>query len=342
MKRLFTPGLILAIVGMMAFACGGSVPGGDKLPGGGMPGGGGKVDPSACGGMNMNDATKNLKGFLGAALELEGALNAATKDLAEVCAAMGTRLGLEGFEGNPETDCPKVVAAISENLKVGLKAGATLNVVAKPAVCEVNVDAAVSAAASCSGSASGSASATCSGTCEGECAGECQGATGEGGQCDGVCKGECKGNCNGHVDVEAEASCEAQAEVKANVDAKCTPPEVTVEFEASAVVDKPKVEAAVAALKEGLPVIMRLQGHIGTPDRPGPLLGASITLAASAKELVKSVGGMKDALKDQFLCVSGQLKAAADLAASIQSKFSASVDVSVSVSASASVSGEAG
>jgi hypothetical protein len=339
---LFKPGLILAIVGMMAFACGGSVPGTDKLPGGGLPGGGGKVDPSGCGGMNQNDATKNLKGFLRSALALEAALNDASKDLADSCAAMGSRLGLEGFEGNPEKDCPKVVAAISENLKVGLKAGASLSIVAKPAVCEVNVDAAASAAASCSGSASGSAGATCSGTCQGECAGECQGSTGEGGACDGVCKGECKGQCDGHVDVEADASCEAQAEIKANVEAKCTPPEVTVEFEASAVVDKPKVEAAVAALKEGLPVIMRLQGHIGTPDRPGPLLATAITLASSSKELVKGIKGMKDALENQFLCISAQLTAAADLAASIRSQFTVQAEVSVSISASASVSGEAG
>ena len=267
---------------------------------------------------------------------------ATNEDLNTACAQMGAELGMTDLAGKPDVDCPKVAAAIQNHLKVGLKAGASLTVNVKPAVCEVNIDAAASAAASCSGSASADVGVTCNGTCNGECAGECQGATGEGGQCNGVCSGECKGSCDGHADVTAEASCEAQAEVKANVDAKCTPPEVEIAFEAGAVVDKTKVDQAVAALKAGLPVILRLQAMIGSPGKPGPLLGAAATTATSAKALVKSVGGLKDALKDQFICVSGQLKAAADLAGSIASSFEVQASVSVEVSASASVSGEAG
>ena len=65
MHRFFKSTLILALLATLAFACGGSLPGSDKVPGGGLPStGGGKVDPSACGGMNMNAATKNLRAFL--------------------------------------------------------------------------------------------------------------------------------------------------------------------------------------------------------------------------------------------------------------------------------------
>jgi len=354
MHRLYKSSAILAFLAVLAFACGGSLPGGDKVPGADkvpgsdkVPAGAalpsdGKVDPNACGGMSMNDATKNLKAFLQASLALNDALLATAEDLKSTCAKMGTELGMTDLDGKPEDVCPKVVAEIQNNLKVGLKAGAKLTVKIQPAVCEVNVDAAASAAASCSGSASADVGVTCGGTCNGECAGECTGKTGKGGKCAGTCKGECKGSCDGHADVQAEASCEAQAEVKANVDAKCTPPEVDITFKAKVVKDKAKVDKAVAALKAGLPAILRVKAMIGTPEHPGPLLGTAMTTASSAKALVKSVGGLKDALKDQFLCVSGQLKAAADLAASIAGSFEVEANITVEVSASASVSGEAG
>jgi len=119
MNRLFKSSLILATISMLALGCGGS-----GLPGvPGVPGtGGDKVDPNACGGMNMNDATKSLKAFLQAAMTLEEAAVATSEQMGKVCMSMGESLGMTDLKGVPGEDCPKVAEAIKANLKVGLKA----------------------------------------------------------------------------------------------------------------------------------------------------------------------------------------------------------------------------
>lgn len=324
-------------------ACPGGTPGLPDKPG--IPGkDAGKVDPNACGGYASTDAGAKLKAFFEATVELEKVVFEAEDYLRETCALMAADLGVSA-EGDTKTVCTAVDAALKEHMQVGLKAGAQLDVQFQPAVCEVDVNIAAQAAAKCEGSASAEVKATCqggcSGTCSGTCEGTCAGSAGSGGsggecngECQGVCQGECSGSCDGSADVDASAECEANAEVEANASAKCTPPEVTVAFQAGVVADKSKLEAAVAALKTGLGRILAVQARASKP-----LMAAVTTWAKS----VTALKGSAKAFGDQALCLSGQLGAAANMVGKIQGSLDLQIEVSASVSASASgsASGEA-
>jgi modification target Cys-rich repeat protein len=333
---LSTALVVIAMLGLVG------CPGAPGVPGG-LPGGGGKVDPAACGSYSASKAGKKLKAFLEALVELDTQVQSTASSLVDTCAAMGAKLGLGELKGDPKEVCGKVAQGIKDNLSVGLKAGAQLTVNYEPAVCEVNVEAAASAAASCEAEANAEVGVTCSGQCSGTCSGACEGecaSTNAEGQCEGECKGtcagSCSGSCDGHADVNASAACEAHAEVSANVEAKCTEPKVEVTFEAGAVVDDAKIQAVKEALETGLGGILMLKAKI-----EGPLKGAVATTYDSAKELKGALGDMRDALKDQFMCISGQFAAAANLAAGIVASIDVQVEVSVEVSASASASGGA-
>jgi hypothetical protein len=286
---------------------GGGLPGTDKLPGGG----GGGVDPSGCGGYASSDIGKKLKAFLEATIALEEAVKGTEAEIKGACALMAAEIG-STTEGDVKAVCNGVATALQEHIQVGLKAGAKLQIDYEPAVCEVKVDVAASAAASCSASASA-------------------------GQCAGECKGTCKGECQGYADVDASAECQAQASVEANVKAECTKPEVKVGFEAGMVADTSKLEKAKAAVEAGMPGLLKLAAYA-----KGPLRGALEDWGSAAKDLKKSAVEFKSALKDQFLCVSGQLGAAAKLVGSLAASLDVQVEVSVSVSASASAEGSAG
>lgn len=335
---------ILALGCVTLFGCPGS-----SIPGANNPMGGGEassVDPNTCGNYAASDAGHKLHAFLEATVTLQGVVDSTEQEMKGACAAMAEKLGISA-EGSTQDVCNAVVAEIQASLQGGLKAGAKLSVNYEPAVCTVNVEAAASASAECQGNASADVAATCSGTCsgtcEGTCDGTCKGAAGNGGAkgqcngtCEGTCEGSCSGDCQGHASVEGDASCKASGEIKANVEAECTEPKLDIGFEAGVVVDKAKVDRAVAALKAGLPAILKLQAKV-----KGPVMAAFTTWAASARELAGAGMSLVSSLGDQAMCVSGQIAAAAGAIANIQASIDVQVEVSASVSTSASAEGGA-
>ncbi len=322
--RNFVAPFLIAILATTLAACPGKVPG---IPGGG----GSKVDPNSCGNYAVSDAGRKLKAFLTATANLETRVTETAKVVKQSCIMMGEELQMASTELNGETDvvCARVITRVQDNLKVGLKANASLKVEYKPAVCTVDIRASARAAAECEGKAEADIKATCEGRCNGTCSGGCEGKAGTGGnsgQCDGVCKGQCDGSCDGSAKVDASASCRAQAEVDASLNVECTEPELTIEAEASAVVDTSKIELTMNALRKGLPKIFSVQARLK------PLQSAVATWATSAGELAASANDLAGSFKDQALCISGQIAAAASMVTNIK----ASVSVSVEVSASAS------
>jgi hypothetical protein len=339
--------LITAIAVVACAALGGckSLPGGggmpDKsgLPGGNVPGGlggaSGEVDPNTCGNYAAMDGGNKLKAFLQATKDLEKTTSETVLVVKQSCEMIGRELGMTDadFRGETKDVCASVYGALRDNLKVSLKSSAALKIKYKPAVCRIDIDAQAKAAAACEGKASADVGATCTGACHGRCDGTCAGKAGtggSGGECNGECKGTCHGECEGHANVDASAQCRASASVNASVDAKCTEPELTVDLAAKMVVDKSKAEMAVRALKTGLPKALSVKAHLE------PLQGAVATWAQSAQELKDMGPKFINSFKDQALCVSGQLAAAANLIGKINTNVSVSVDVSVQASATAS------
>lgn len=329
----------LAIIALAGCPAGPNLPGGPGIGGGGS----GKVDPNTCGNYAVSDAGRKLKAFLEATVELEASVMNTENYLRDTCAMMGRELGMPPGEltGDTKSTCVKVSNALKEHLTVGISAGAQLDVQYTPAVCRINVEAAASAAAKCEAKAEADISVrcegSCTGTCSGACNGNCEGSAGTGGsggecngRCEGTCEGSCSGGCEGNADVEASASCKAKAEVSASVEAECTEPEVTVNYDAGIVVDVSKVEAAVKAIKVGVPRILFIQAKI-----TGPVGAAFATWSRTATELSKSAGDLSRSFGDQALCISGQIAAAFGMLANIQASVDVQIEVSASVSASA-------
>lgn len=339
---LAAAGLTAAIFAITACPGGGvpSVPNKPNMPGQSAS----SVDPNTCGNYAATDAGRKLKAFFEATVQLDKAVHDSENYLLDTCKMMGTELGMTALEGDTKTVCTNVINQLKDNLKVGIKAEAKLDIQYKPAVCEVNVEAAADFAAKCEGKATADVAVkcegTCSGTCNGTCDGTCQGQAGTAGsggqcngQCDGTCSGTCSAGCDGHADVDASAECKAKAEVSANVEAKCTEPEVTVNYDAGIVVDKTKLDAAVAAIKKGLPRILMIQKKMA-----GPVMAAFTTWSKTAQDLAAASGKLASSFGDQAMCITGQLAAAAKMVAGIQ----VSINVQVEVSASASASAGAG
>jgi hypothetical protein len=320
-------------------------PGGGGVPG--IPGKGGKassVDPNTCGNYAASEAGAKLKAFLEATVTLNEAVISLEGEVKTSCSAMAEKLGV-ATEGDTKSVCNAVADAIKANLKTGIKGKASLKVDYKPAVCTVNADVAVDAAAKCEASASADVKVECTGhcggTCKGECKGQCEGKAGGGGakgecngQCEGTCQGSCSGSCEGSADVQASAECEAKAEVSANLEAECTEPELNIEFDSKVVVDKPKVEAVVEALKSGLPKMLSISAKLS-----GPTALAVKTWAKTAKNLAQASGKLYSSLGDQATCVAGQLAAAAGMVTKVEASVSVSVEASASVSGAAGASG---
>ena len=303
-------------------------PGGPKIPGRG----GSNIDPNTCGNYAVSDAGRKLKMFLEATVRLDEESQKVVNVVGESCAIMGRELQMNAgeLEGQPKDVCNRVLARLNDDMKVAFKAEASLKVDYKPAVCKVDVQAAARAAAECEGKAEADIQATCNGTCNGTCDGKCSGGTGSGGQCNGQCAGTCKGECDGSADVNASAQCEASAEVNASVDVQCTEPELTVEAEASAMVDPTKAEHVIAAIKNGMPKMLSVQARLR------PLQAAFETWAKTAGELAASGRDLAQSFQDQALCISGQLAAVGEAVGRIR------VNVEVSVEVSASASGSVG
>ena len=347
-SRLITA---IAVVALAAFAAlgacskgglpgAGGLPGGNSVPGGGnVPGGlagaSGEVDPNTCGNYAAMDGGNKLRAFLQATKDLEKTTEETVQVVKQSCEMIGREMGMTDadFRGETKDICAHVYGALRDNMKVSFKGQAALKIKYKPAVCRVNVDAQAKAAAECEGKASADVGATCTGACHGRCDGQCAGKAGTGGsagECNGECKGTCHGECEGHADVKASAQCRASASVKASVDVKCTEAELTVEADAKLVVDKSKAEMVIRALKNGLPKALSIKAHLE------PLKGAVEVWAGAAKELKDMGPKFVNSFKDQALCISGQLAAAANLIGKINTNISVSVDVSVSASATAS------
>ena len=304
-------------------------------PGGGIPGrgGGGSVDPDKCGNYaDVSDAGRKLHAFLAATAELESTVKGVEAEVRTGCDAMAKELGITPSGSNKEV-CDAVLKQLKEDLSAGIKAEAKLNIEYKPAVCTVNIEAAASASAECEASASGSAKVTCDGVCHGTCDGTCEGGN-QGGECNGQCNGTCSGQCEGAADVEASAECEARGEVHAAAEMTCTPAELKVEADASVVVDKPRADRAIAAMKAGLPKLLVVSAKVK------PLQSAVTTWVATAKGVTEAGKDLAGQFKDQALCLTAQISAAGAAIANIQASMEFSV--SVSVEASASASGSAG
>jgi len=308
----------------------------------GIPGrGGGSVDPDKCGDISsVNDAGRKLHALLEATATLETTVMGVEMEVRTACDAMAKELGIKP-EGDNAAVCKAVLDQVKEDLKAGIKADAQLTVEYKPAVCEVSIDAAASAAAQCEASASGTAEVKCegecTGTCSGACDGTCEGSTSAGGECNGTCSGtcggSCSGGCTGAADVEASAECEAKAEVTASAEMKCTPAEFNVSADASVVVDQPRADRAIAAMKAGMPQLLTVSAKVK------PLQGAVEGWATAATAAAGAGKDLAGQFKDQALCLTGQLSAMGQAVGKIQASMSFSVEVSVEASATASASG---
>lgn len=323
-RTLFVAACAAAVVALTG------CPGGPKIPGRGGSG----VDPNTCGNYAASDAGRKLKAFFEATVKLDTETQRVVNIIGESCAIMGRELGMAGgdLEGTPKVVCDKVFARLNDDLKVSIKAEAKLNVVYKPAVCTVDLQASAQAAAQCEAKAEADIAVTCNGTCNGTCEGTCKGSAGtggSGGDCNGVCEGTCRGGCDGTADVNASAECRAQAEVSASVDVKCTEPEFKVEVDAAMVVDASKADKALAAMRAGFPQIFSVQARLK------PLQAATLTWAKTAGDLAGAGADLANSFKDQALCISGQIKAAFDAVARVNASIEVSVEVSASASASA-------
>jgi hypothetical protein len=244
---------------------------------------------------------------------------------------IGQEIGMipADLEGETKDVCAKVYGQVRDNMKVAFKGKAALKVTYKPAVCRVNVEAQAKAAAECEGKASADIKASCQGTCRGRCDGTCAGKAGtggSGGECNGQCNGTCRGQCEGHAEVDASAQCKADASVKASLDMQCTEPELKIEADARLVVDKAKAEATLKGLRAGLPKILSVKARLA------PMKYAAQNVVATAAELKDMGPAFLNSFKDQAMCISGQVAAAVNAAASIQANVSVSVEVSASAS----------
>ena len=311
---------VLAMGALAATGCG-------KVPG--------KVDPNSCGNYAVSDAGRKLHGFLEATVALEVAANKVESVVKESCVIMGHELKMaeSDLSGSTDAVCNKVIENLKAGMSASFKADAKLDIQYKPAVCTVNADIAARAAAQCEAKAEADIGVTCSGTCNGTCDGQCSGSGTAGtggssgsGNCNGQCSGTCHGGCDGTADVNASVQCKAEAEVKASVDVECSEPELTVNADASAVLDTSKAELTLAAIRNGMPKMLSIQARLR------PLQAAATTWAKSARELGAASGELAQSFKDQALCISGQISGAVAAIAHIE----ASINVSVSVSASAS------
>jgi hypothetical protein len=274
-------------------ACGHGLPGGASVPGGGsvpsVPGGAsGEVDPNTCGNYAAQDAGMKLKAFLQATKDLDTTLVETVKVVKQSCLTMGHELNMSDADLGGD-DTGKICNAVFATFKNNLQVGlkAGAKLAIKYTPGKCTVDA--SAGASASGGCAGGASAG-------------NGGAGAGGQC------------------------AAAAQVNASINAQCTPPELTVDAGAKIVVDKSKIDADIAAMKDGIPKLLSVSYRLE------PMQAAVQTWLASLKDLQAMGPKFVQSFGDQAMCISGQIAAAANASTRIQ----ANVNVSVSVSASAS------
>jgi hypothetical protein len=295
------------------------------------------LNPDSCGQLPTNDVGRKVGAFLNAAVLLEKETKELDAQTRALCLSMGSKLGVK-LTGDTKTICNKVATQLRSDISTSLKPEAKLIVKHQPAVCKVDMDAAIKAQAQCEAKAEAEVNVSCKGTCQGTCRGKCNGtcsATNADGSCAGSCSGVCEGGCSGSCQGEANASgsveCEAVAEVRTNLDAQCTPPTLEIVFDPKLVVNQAKLDKAIAAINVGLPGLLALSAKAS-----GPVLSSVVTFAKAATALVNSSGNFAASLGAASVCVIAQLVAAATVAVNVQ------VTIQVSVEASASVGGACG
>lgn len=276
-------------------ACGHKLPGGHDVPSGvpdhpGVPGGAsGEVDPNTCGNYAASDAGAKLKLFLQATKDLQTTAAETVKVVKQSCVMMGQELGMpEGEISGDDTN--GICAKVITAYQNNLKVGLKANAKLKIKYVPAKCTVDASASASAGGACSGGASA---------------GTGGSGGG------GECK----------------AAGAVNASINAKCTEPELAIDFDAKAAVDTSKITMTVKAMRDGLPKLLSVSARIK------PLESAVEIWAKTAADLKDMGPKFVQSFGDQAMCISGQIAAAANAASHIHA------DVSVSVSVSASASG---
>jgi len=122
--------------------------------------------------------------------------------------------------------------------------------------------------------------------------------------------------------------CKAAAAVNASVHAECTEPQLTMDFDAKVVVDKSKLEMTLKAARDGLPKLLSISARIK------PLEEAVNVWAKTAADLKDMGPKFAQSFKDQAMCITGQIAAAANAATHIHAEVSVSVQVSASASGS--------
>ena len=259
----------------------------------GVPGGAsGEVDPNTCGNYAASDAGAKLKLFLQATKDLQTTAAETVKIVKQSCVMMGQELGMpEGDISGDDTN--GICAKVITAYQNNLKVSLKANAKLKIKYVPAKCTVDANASASAGGACSGGASA---------------GIGGLGGG------GECK----------------AAGAVNASINAKCTEPELTIDFDAKAAVDTSKLTMTVKAMRDGLPKLLSVAARIK------PLQEAVTVWAKTASDLKDMGPKFVQSFGDQAMCITGQLGAAVNAATQIHA------DVNVSVSVSASASGSVG
>lgn len=252
----------------------------------GLPGG--DLNPDACGSYSSSDAGRKLHAFLAATKDLDKISADISVSVKDACVIMGKDLGMaEADLGGDD------IGAVCNKVIAAIQQDMTVAVKGKAAL------KIVAKPAVCKADLDVQAKA----------AGECEGKADVG-----------PGGAN------ASSQCRASGSIKVAAEVKCSPPEFSVEANASMVVDKPKADQLIKALQDGMPKLLDVKGHVD------PLKTAVEQWLVSVKELKDAGQSLAQSFKDQAMCITGQIAAAANMAGHIQ----ANVSVSVSVSASAS------
>lgn len=349
-----------------------------------MGGGGSTVGGGSCGGsFGTTQAAAKITAFVGAASEFSASAAAAEQETLDACKRMGVALGMSAGElSGSGTDgmqnvCNAVHQRFASEMQQLRQANVQINIMARPPVCEVSVNAYAECAAHCEadiqpgqveiqcegGEIRGQCDAQCTGSCsvsvQGQCTGRCEGACN--GQCsaqnaDGSCAGQCNGSCNGSCVVQAQASCQGECRGGCSVQYRepyctgnVTPPRVSAECdgycdahaEASAHCTPGEVEVGVSGVNTQADRIARIQAAA----RAG--LGSIAGLRLRLQRLQQSAGTLArlaPGVPRAAIQVSAGAVACATEAAGATARAMASVNVSVQVNVqmSASISGSAG
>ncbi len=292
---------ILLASAALALGAGGCA--GLPLTYGGGGGGGGAL---MCSELGADADAQRIEAFLRTSARFADETEALAADLEATCASMANDLGVEvprATEGTLQVDatCIALAAEIDAIVDASLPRDASLEVIAQPPECRVDLEVMASCVARCDAELAASSEVTCTEDVVGR-------------------------SCWGDSEARADASCEAACEAEVDLVAECTEPSVTVVATAS--ID-PEAQARLDAL------VATLEAHYAHFGALEARLGA---VAESGAELVATFEGAADATGRLGLhavaCFVEATAATADAMATVQVSVSVSVEVSASVSAS--------